>query len=52
MLESGKFSVNEIARFMGHSNTQMIFNRYVKYIESEKREIKNFVDIYGAVDEI
>ncbi|MDR2100744.1 MAG: site-specific integrase [Campylobacteraceae bacterium] len=47
MLESGKFSVNEIARFMGHSNTQMIFNRYTAYIESEKRKNKNSVDIYS-----
>lgn len=47
MLESGKFSVNEIARFMGHTNTQMIFNRYTKFIESERRKVKTNVDIYS-----
>jgi integrase len=46
MLESGKFSVNEIARLMGHSNTQMIFNRYTAFIESEKRKNNNLIDIY------
>jgi integrase len=46
MLDSGKFSVNEIARFMGHSNTQMIFNRYTKFIESEKRRDNSLIDIY------
>lgn len=47
MLESGKFSVNEIARLMGHTNTQMIFSRYTKFIESERRNPRTNVDIYS-----
>lgn len=47
MLESGRFSVNEIARLMGHTNTQMIFSRYTRFIESERRNPKTSVDIYN-----
>jgi len=46
MLESGKFSVVEISRYMGHVNTQMIFQRYTSYIDSEKRRTNIAVDIY------
>lgn len=47
MLESGKFSVVEISRFLGHANTQMIFQRYTAYIESERRRNNITVDIYS-----
>lgn len=46
MLESGKFSVLEISRFLGHVNTQMLFKRYTSYIESEKRRNNLDLDIY------
>jgi integrase len=47
MLDSGKFTVNEISRYLGHVNTQMIFTRYTKFIESEKRNIRTNIDIYS-----
>lgn len=46
MLESGKFSVTEISRFLGHVNTQMVFQRYTAFIESEKRRNNIAIDIY------
>lgn len=46
MLSSGKFNVNEIARMLGHTNTQMLFQKYTAYIESENRYINNSLNIY------
>ena len=46
MLDSGKFKVNEISKMLGHANSQMIFNRYTKFIESEKKKNNTLVDVY------
>jgi integrase len=43
MLNSGNFSAMQISRWMGHTNTQMLFTTYARYIKSERVNIdKNF----------
>lgn len=46
MLESGKFTVGEIAQMMGHTSTQMLFSRYTAFIKSEQKDGKQEVDIF------
>jgi integrase len=38
-LDSGKFTVSEIAYMLGHSSTKMLFDKYAKFIKSESRKI-------------
>jgi integrase len=45
-LSSGEYSVLEISKLLGHSNTQITLQKYVKYINSEKPKAKT-VDIYN-----
>jgi len=46
MLNSGNFKIMDIARIVGHSNTQMIFSNYAKYIEAEHLKIDKDFDLY------
>jgi len=46
MLNSGHFKVNDIARMMGHTTTEYLFNVYSKYIESEQDKIPLDKNIY------
>ncbi len=49
MLESGEFSVGEIAEMMGHTSTQMLFTRYTAFIKSEQKNRKIDVDIFSQL---
>lgn len=46
MLNSGFFKVSDIARLMGHTTTEYLFNVYSKYIESEQNNIPLNKNIY------
>ena len=46
MLNSVFFKVSDIARLMGHTTTEYLFNVYSKYIESEKNNIPLNKNIY------
>jgi len=39
LLNSGKFSLNQIASLLGHTNIQMLIKHYNKYIEDENSKI-------------
>jgi integrase len=38
-LDSNRFKVSFVAQMLGHSSTQMLFNKYAKFIKSEKNDI-------------
>ena len=43
MLKSGKVSVIDIARIMGHASPQMVLQKYAQFVKSEKVKVdKNF----------
>lgn len=46
MLNSGYFKVTDIARMMGHTTTEYLFNVYSRYIESEQDKIPLDKSIY------
>ncbi|WP_164968593.1 site-specific integrase [Arcobacter sp. F155] len=46
MLNSGHFKVTEIARMLGHTTTEYLFNVYSAYIESEKNSFSLNINIY------
>jgi integrase len=46
MLNSGHFKVTDIARMMGHTTTEYLFNVYSRYIESEQDKIPLDISIY------
>ena len=46
MLNSGKFSAMQIAKWLGHTNTQMLFTTYARYIQSEQNEIDRGFDLF------
>lgn len=46
MLNSGYFRVNDIAKMLGHTTTEYLFNVYSQYIESEQDEIPLNKSIY------
>lgn len=46
MLNSGKFSAMQIAKWLGHTNTQMLFTTYARHIQSEKYEIDREFDLF------
>lgn len=47
MLNSGHFKVTEIARMLGHTTTEYLFNVYSAYIESEKNNFSLDINIYS-----
>lgn len=46
ILKNTDISPYELSRLLGHSSTEMVFNRYVKFIENQKDEFKRDVKIY------
>jgi len=48
MLKSGKFSLLEIARIVGHSNIEMIIKNYARFIEGEQLKIDRSFDPFGG----
>lgn len=46
MLGSGQFSAMQIARWLGHTNTQMLFTTYARYIKSERVDIDKSFDLF------
>lgn len=46
VLKNTDISPYELSRLLGHSSTEMVFNRYVKFIENQKDEFKRDVKIY------
>lgn len=38
-LDSGMFKVSQIAKIMGHNSTQMLFQKYAKFIKSETEKL-------------
>lgn len=48
MLESQKFSLNQIASWLGHANIQTLINRYNKYIPSEIAKFDETFSLFGT----
>lgn len=48
MLRSGKLSLLEIARMVGHSNIEMIIRNYARFIEGEQLKIERSFDPFFA----
>ncbi len=46
MLSSGKFSINQIAQIMGHTNIEMLIYRYNKFIPAEVRKIDKSIGLF------
>ena len=46
ILKNTDISPYELSRLLGHSSTEMVFNRYVKFIKNQKDEFKRDVKIY------
>lgn len=46
MLSSGKFSINQIAQMMGHTNIEMLIHKYNKFIPSEIRKINKSIGLF------
>lgn len=46
-LNSGKFKISQIAKILGHSSTQMIFQKYAKFIKSELENIPKDFSTFG-----
>ena len=45
MLSSGKFSINQVAQMMGHTNIEMLIHKYNKFIPSEVKKIDRSIGI-------
>lgn len=45
MLSSGKFSINQVAQMMGHTNIEMLIHKYNKFIPSEVKKIDKSIGI-------
>lgn len=46
MLRTGKLSLLDIARIVGHSNTQMIITNYARFIDGEQLKIRRDFNVY------
>ncbi len=46
MLASGKFSLNQIASMMGHSDINTLIQHYNKFIDSESMKIDTNIDVF------
>jgi len=49
MLKSGKLSVMEISRIVGHSSPEMIYRNYAKYIKSELINVNQNFDPFADI---
>ncbi len=46
MLSSGKFSINQVAQMMGHTNIEMLIHKYNKFIPSEIKRIDKSIGLF------
>lgn len=46
ILKNTNISPYELSRLLGHSSTEMVYNRYVKFIDNQKDEFKRDIEIY------
>jgi len=46
MLSSGKFSINQIAQMLGHTNIEMLIHKYNKFIPSEIKRIDKSIGLF------
>ena len=46
MLSSGKFSINQVAQMMGHTNIEMLIHKYNKFIPSEIKKIDKSIGLF------
>lgn len=46
ILKNGLLTPYELSKILGHSSTEMVFNRYVKFIENSKQDFKFDMKIY------
>jgi integrase len=46
LLNSGKFSMNEVAKILGHSTVQMLIKHYNKFLEDEISKIDTSFDVF------
>ena len=46
ILKNGLLSPYELSKILGHSTTEMVYNRYVKFVENQKNDFKLDLDIY------
>jgi integrase len=47
-LDSGKFTISQIAQMLGHSTSKMLFDKYAKFIKSEKQEFDKSFSTLGT----
>lgn len=47
-LDSGLFKVSQIAKILGHSSVQMLFEKYAKFIKSELDDVAEDFDILNT----
>ncbi|MDD5373607.1 MAG: site-specific integrase [Sulfurimonas sp.] len=46
MLSGGKFSINQVAQMMGHTNIEMLIYKYNKFIPSEVKKIDKSIGLF------
>ncbi|MBQ9876264.1 MAG: site-specific integrase [Campylobacter sp.] len=46
ILKNANLTPYELSKQLGHNSTEMVFNRYVKFIESENEKFKTDIKIY------
>lgn len=46
LLSSGKFSINQVAQMMGHTNIEMLIHKYNKFIPSEIKKINKSIGLF------
>lgn len=52
ILKNDLLTPYELSRYLGHSTTQMIYDRYVKYLNDENEILNTNLNLYGATCEI
>ena len=52
MLDSKKFSLNQIANWLGHNSVQTLIRHYNKFIDSEVNKFDSDFDVFNEEDEI
>lgn len=49
-LKSGKFTPQEVADILGHSNLRMLINHYADYINGSAKGVNRCINLYGFTD--
>jgi len=47
-LQSGKLLIMDIAKIVGHSDSQMIMTNYARFIDGEQLKIDRRIDVFGS----